>query len=90
MRTTLEELWYGNISPNTFCHKQTKETKELMEYIATHYENLQSSLNEKQKEIFEKFNDCFYELADINEREIFVYAFKLGAKIAIESMELNI
>ena len=61
-----------------------------MEYIAKHYDDLYSTLNEKQKEIFEKFNDCFYELADINEREIFVYAFKLGTKIAIESIEINI
>lgn len=90
MRKTLEELWYGNISPNMSCHKQTPQTKELMEYIAKHYDDLYSTLNEKQKEIFEKFNDCFYELADINEREIFVYAFKLGTKIAIESIEINI
>ena len=39
-----------------------------------------------EKEIFEKFDDCYAELTDINEREIFVYAFRLGAKIAIEIM----
>ena len=32
----------------------------------------------------EKFDDCWDELTDINEREIFVYAFKLGARIAID------
>ena len=34
--------------------------------------------------MFEKFNDCDNELTDINEREIFIYAFRLGARIAIE------
>jgi hypothetical protein len=41
-------------------------------------------LTDKQKEILEKFDDCCNELTDINEREIFVYAFRLGARIAIE------
>ena len=42
------------------------------------------TLTDKQKELFEKFNDCYDELTDINEREIFVYAFRLGMRIAIE------
>ena len=30
------------------------------------------------------YDDCWDELTDINEREIFVYAFKLGARITID------
>ena len=90
MKSILEELWYNNIYPDSDYRKSTKETKELIGYIAAHRENLQSTLTDKQKEILEKFDDCYAELTGINEREIFVYAFKLGAKIAIESMELNI
>ena len=60
------------------------EAKQLMKYIADHHDNLQSSLMDKQKEVLEKFDDCYAELTDINEREIFVYAFRLGARIAIE------
>ena len=86
MKSILEELWYGNVYPDSDYHKSTKETKELMGYIATHRENLQSTLTEKQKEILEKFDDCYAELTGINEREIFVYAFRLGARIAIEVM----
>ena len=84
MRSILEELFYGNICPNTDCRSQDKETKQLMGYIADHHDNLLSTLNEQQKEILEKFDDCYNELTDINEREIFVYAFRLGARIAIE------
>ena len=68
----------------------TESTEQALRFIKTSGLLGDSTLNEKQKEIFEKFNDCFYELADINEREIFVYAFKLGTKIAIESIEINI
>lgn len=83
MRSILEELFYGNICPNTDCRSQDKATKQLMGYIADHHDNLLATLNEKQKEILEKFDDCYNELTDINEREIFAYAFKLGAKIML-------
>ncbi|MBR4032748.1 MAG: hypothetical protein IKJ07_08460 [Clostridia bacterium] len=84
MRSILEELFYGNICPNTDCRSHNKETKQLMGYIADHHDNLLSTLNDQQKELLEKFDDCYNELTDINEREIFVYAFKLGMQIAFE------
>lgn len=87
MRSILEELFYGNICPNTDCRSRDKETKQLMGYIADHHDNLLSTLNEQQKEILEKFDDCYNELIDINEREIFAYAFKLGAKLMLTVME---
>lgn len=84
MKSILEELFYGNVCPNTDCRCNGKEVKELMGYVASHHENLLKTLNDEQKEILEKFNDCYNELTDINEREIFLYAFKLGMRIAIE------
>ena len=84
MRTILEELFYGNICPNTDCRNHNKETKQLMGYIADHHDNLLSTLNDRQKELLEKFDDCYNELTNINERKIFVYAFKLGMQIAFE------
>lgn len=84
MRSILKELIYGNVCPNTDCRSKDKEVKELMGYIADHHSALNETLTDKQKESFEKFEDCYDELTDINEREIFVYAFRLGARIAIE------
>lgn len=86
MRSILEELFYGNICPNSDCRSHDKETKQLMGYIADHHDNLLSTLNDQQKELFEKFDDCYNELTDINEREIFAYAFKLGAKLMLMVM----
>ena len=90
MKSILEELWYGNITPNNRCAELTNEEKKLMGYIADHHDNLYATLTDKQKEIFKKFDDCYAELTAINEREIFVYAFKLGARIAIETMSLDV
>ena len=90
MKSIIEELWYGNVCPNIECREGTKEVRELMGYIADHHDNLQSTLTDKQKEILEKFDDCYAELTNINEREIFVYAFRLGARIAIEVMNFDV
>ena len=84
MKSILEELFYGNVCPNTDCRSKDKETKELMGYVADHHDTLLKELSDKQKETLEKFDDCYNELTDINERDIFVYAFRLGARIAIE------
>ena len=84
MRSILEELFYGNICPSTDCRSTDKETKELIGYVADHHEALLEELTDKQRETLEKFDDCYSEPTGINEREIFVCAFKLGMRIAIE------
>ena len=89
MQNILEEFWYGNICPGEECRRLNKETKELMGYIAKHQEDLCATLTEKQKALFEKFNDCYSEMTEIYERELFIYAFRLGAKMAIEVMEFK-
>ena len=86
MKSIIEELWRGNICPSTESQMETVEKKELMGYVAEHHDKLQSTLTDEQKRILEKFDDCYAELTDINEREIFTYAFQLGARIAIEVM----
>ena len=70
--------------PKYRLQKPRRGNKAVDGYIADHHDNLLPTLNEKQKEALEKFDDCYNELIDINERELFTYAFKLGAKIALE------
>ena len=82
----IRELWYGNVAPFEQCTRGDKQLKELLKLVARNKEELDASLTDKQKETLEKFDDCYAELTDINEREIFVYAFKLGMRIAIEVM----
>ena len=90
MKSILEQLWNGNICPNTDRREASEQAKELIGYIADHHDNLQATLTNAQKDILEKFDDCYAELTDINERDIFIYAFRLGARIAIEVMSWDI
>lgn len=90
MKSILEELFYGNVCPSVDIQRTNEATKELMGYITEHHNTLMEELTDKQKETLEKFENCYTELTDINEREIFVYAFRLGLRIAIESLSSNV
>ena len=84
MKNMIKELWHGNISPQEDSRNNSPEMKELMEYMARHHEDLLNTMTDEQKEIFEKFEDCWGEYATYAEEAIFEYAFKLGARLAIE------
>ena len=86
MKETIEELWHGNIIPQEDSRTNSPEMKELLSYMARHHEDLEKSFTDEQKEIFEKFDDCWSEYASYAEEAIFTYAFKLGMQIAIEAL----
>ena len=82
----IKELWHGNIVPQDDSRNNSPEMKQLMEYMSRHHEDLEKTFNEEQKEIFEKFHDCWNEYMSLAEAAIFEYAFKLGMRIAIETL----
>ena len=82
----IKELWYGNIVPQDDSRNNSPEMKQLMEYMARHHDELLKSMSDEQKEIFEKFDDCWSEYTSLAEAAIFEYAFKLGAKIMYEML----
>ena len=82
----IEELWHGNIVPQTDSRNHSPAMKQLMEYIARHHDDLLKTLNDEQKETFEKFNDCWNEYIELAEKAIFSYAFKLGARLTYEAL----
>ena len=46
-------------------------------------------LTEEQKAIFEKYQDCWNEHVSLAEAAIFEYAFKLGARLMLDSLGEN-
>ena len=84
MKSILEDLWYGNICPETDSRTTTSEMKQLMKYMAQHHDSLMATMTDEQKDIFERFDDCWGEYASLAEKSIFIYAFKLGMQFAIE------
>ena len=86
MNSVISELWHGNIIPQEDSRTNSKEMKELLGYMARHHEDLEKIFTDEQKEIFEKFHDCWSEYASLGESAIFCYVFKLGMRIAIETL----
>ena len=86
MNSMIQELWHGNIIPQEDSRTNSKEMKELLGYMSRHHEDLEKSFTDEQKEIFEKFHDCWSEYMSLGEAAIFEYAFKLGARLRVEVM----
>ncbi|MBR2019735.1 MAG: hypothetical protein IKA05_04980 [Clostridia bacterium] len=79
----INELWHGNIVPQEDSRNNSPEMKELMEYMARHHDDLLKTMSVEQKEVFEKFDDCWSEYMSLAEAAIFEYAFKLGARLVL-------
>jgi len=75
--------------PQSDRRNSTPEMKELLGYISRHHEDLLKTMTEEQKEIFEKFEDCWSEYSSLNDADLFEYAFKLGMNLAIEALSEN-
>ena len=86
MRSVINELWHGKIVPQEDSRNNTKEMKDLLGYIIRHNEDLDKTFTDKQKEIFQKLHDCWDEYVALSESAIFEYAFRIGMKIAIETL----
>ena len=86
MTSIIKELWLGNIIPQQDGRTNSKKMKELLGYMSRHHEDLEKSMNDEQKEIFEKFHGCWSEYASLGEVAVFEYAFKLSIQIAIETL----
>ena len=89
MKNILHELWYGNINPCSDAVYDANEEKELKRMSTQQYDKLSETLTDQQKEVFEKFIESDTEFTGIREREIFRYAFRLGARITFEVMSLD-
>ena len=86
MRTLLEEFWYGNIFPQEQYAAQHPDIKPLLRLMEKNRTSLTETLTESQKEILQKYDDVVSEMNSILEREIFIYAFRLGGRFIVETL----
>lgn len=83
--TTLENLYYGNISPHERYVKHGTRENTLVRLICRNEEELNASFTEKQKEVFERFKDCQSELCGITKLGAFREGFILAVRIVIKA-----
>ena len=86
MRKLLEEFWYGNIFPQEQYFAHHPDIKPLLRLVEKNRSSLTETFTDSQKELLQKYDDAVSEMNGILEREIFIYAFRLGGRFAIETL----
>ena len=89
MRTTLEDLYYGNITP---CEQQMtpgSELKRAVERVAKCEVHLMELLNEEGQQILTRLTRSQQEANSITATENFVLGFRLGVRLMVECMDDN-
>lgn len=86
MRSIIEELYYGNISPSDRDIVKGGTYSHILNLLTRNEDALVQTLTQAQQETFGKFKDCASELNDANEVTAFTVGFKLGMRLAVEAM----
>lgn len=85
MINIISELWYGNINPSEFRKTVSPRMKRLDDVIVRDSKKFEEFLNETEKQMFEKYNDCMYEYTVASNEQAFCDGFCLGARMATEA-----
>lgn len=83
----LEEFWYGNINPMERPFQRQRGFDKAFIMLNKNEENLLETLDEEQKELFDKFKVCYDKMIQITECQTFIKGFKLGARFTMASHE---
>ena len=89
MRNTLEDLYFGNITP---CEQQMapdSELKRAVDRVARYESQLTEQLDEAEQTILTKLISSQHEIDSITARENFILGFRLGVRIMAECMDDN-
>ena len=89
MRKTLEDLYYGNITPGAQQITPNSELKRAMDRVARFEGQLTERLDEAGQEILAKLIESKDEIESITALENFILGFRLGARLMAECMDDN-
>ena len=89
MRTILEDLYYGNITP---CEQQMipgSELKRAVDRVAKYENQLMEQIGETEQETLTKLIRSQHEINSITATENVILGFRLGARLMVECMDEN-
>ena len=81
---TIQDLYYGRISPYEMSISTAPEYQKLKALADQHEDLLRETLSDEQKELFEKLTECITDISSISERDMFIAGFKLGVNLMID------
>ena len=89
MRKTLEDLYYGNITPNEQQMTPGSELKQAVDRVINYEKQLMKQLGETEQEILTKLIQSQHEINSITATENFILGFRLGIRLMAECMDDN-
>ena len=84
--TTLENLYYGNISPHEYEVERGSEYDATAKLVIRHEQELSATLTEQQKSILEIIKGHHIELMSLGEHDAFCRGFSLAVKLITEAI----
>lgn len=89
MASILQELYYGNITPNDREVKRGSAYNKAGNKMTEAQDRLYEALDKPQAELLKTFSDAYSELLSLDSMEMWVLGFKMGIRIGMEVMELK-
>ena len=89
MRKTLEDLYYGNITPNEQQMTPGSEMAKAVARVASCEKQLMEQLGETEQETLTKLIRSQHEINGITATENFILGFRLGVRIMAKCMDEN-
>ena len=89
MRKALEDLYYGNITPNEQQMTPGSELKRAVDRVTKCENQLMEQLEETEQETLTKLIRSQHEINSITATENFILGFRLGVRIMAECMDDN-
>ena len=84
MPNILDDLYYGNLSPNQRAVRPNSKVKKFMQKQSDLETKLSESLTEEQQATFEQYLSVSADLLDANCFDSFITGFRLGARFTHE------
>ena len=89
MRSTLEDLYYGNITPGAQQIAPNSELKRATDRVTRFESQLTERLDEDGQTILAKLIESQDEINSITALENFILGFRLGVRMMAECMDDN-
>ena len=89
MRNTVEDLYYGNITPSKQRVTPDSELRRATDRVTCFKSQLTERLDKEGETILAKLIESQDEVESITALENFILGFRLGARIMAESMDEN-
>lgn len=89
MRKTLEDLYYGNITPGERKITAKSELQRMTQRVNECEAKLSGQLDKSDRHTLEVFANAQQEINSITAVENFIIGFRLGARLIIECMDDN-